>query len=169
MLIGTKAESDQQIGEFAERVFYQAAQEHRRSLKSLVGEQPLEVSLRKSVAKVVLESDPKRADHPEAIALVCGIALSRFETSSKSMERFIAQRAVSFMAYIELLRGSFESAAALYERLLEIKPTEPEAGYEELEHFIRQYQQRIEILDRLAAIYRNLNWRHAQPKRFEGS
>jgi tetratricopeptide (TPR) repeat protein len=158
MLIGTKAESDQQIGEFAERVFYQAAQEHRRSLISLVGEQPLEVSLRKSVAKVVLESDPKRADHPEAIGLVCGIALSCFETSSKSMDRFIAQRAVSFMAYIELLRGSFESAAALYERLLEIKPTEPEAGYEELEHFVRQYQQRIEILDRLAAIYRNLNW-----------
>jgi tetratricopeptide (TPR) repeat protein len=134
------------------------AKQHRQSLKSLVGEKALQTVLENRVKKVVRESHPEKIADPEAGGLVCGIALNLFEHAVKSEERSIAQRAASIMAYFELQRGSLESGAALYERLLAIKPAEPEAGYARLEYFETQYRQRIEILESLAVIYRNLDW-----------
>ena len=150
MLIGTKSDSAQAVGQFAQRLFYLAAKRHRLDLKSLVGEKALQAVLENGVKKIVRESDPEE--------IVCGIAVNLFEHAVKSEERSVAQRAVSFMAYFDLQRGSLESSAVLYERLLAIKPTEPEAGYARLEYFETQYRQRIQILEALAVIYRNLNW-----------
>lgn len=158
MLIGTKSDSAQAVGQFAQHLFYLVAKQHRQGLKSLVGEKALQTALENRVRKIVRESDPETIADPEACGLVCGIALNLFEHAVKSEERAVAQRAASIMAYFDLQRGSLESAAALYERLLAIKATEPEAGYDRLEYFVTQYRQRIEILESLAVIYRNLDW-----------
>ena len=159
MLIGTNSDSGQTVGQFAERLFHQVAQERRQSIERVWGgEEALQKALESKVKKVIRESDPRRTDDPEAIGIVCGIALHLFEHAVKSEERWIAQRAASLMAYFDLQRGSLESAAALYERLLAINPTEPEPGYDRLEYFVTQHQQRLEILEVLAVIYRNLDW-----------
>jgi tetratricopeptide (TPR) repeat protein len=166
MLVGTKTDSGESVGQFAERLFHLVAEQHRQNLSSLGGEKALQAALEDRVKKVVRESDPEKTDYPEAIGLVCGIALNLFERAAKSEERFIAQRAASVLAYFELQRGSLESAAALYERLLAIKPTEPEQGYEEIKYFIEQQSQRIEILESLGIIYGNLGWPSRSAKSF---
>ncbi|HEY6345061.1 MAG TPA: hypothetical protein VIY49_26490 [Bryobacteraceae bacterium] len=109
-------------------------------MKSLGGEKALQAALEKRVEKVVRESDPKEPA-TEAIGLVCGIALDRFEHAAESEQGGVAQKAAWIMADFELQRGSFESSAALYERLLAVKPTEPD------ELFVAEYQRRIEILE----------------------
>jgi tetratricopeptide (TPR) repeat protein len=158
MLTGTKSDTQQPIGQFAERLFHQVAQQHRQSLKSLGGEKALQAALESRVKLVVMTSDPERIEYPEAVGIVCGIALNLFEHSTKSGDRWVAQKATSTMASFEIQRGSLESGAALLERLLTIKPLEPEDGFAKLEYFVDQYRQSIYTLDILAGLYRSLDW-----------
>lgn len=158
MLVGTNTRKGQSVGQFAERLFHQVAQEHRQSLKSLGGERALQTALEKKVRKVVAEGDPATSDVPEALAIVCRIAVSLFEHSAMSEERAVAQKAASMIGHLQLENHSFESVAAWYERLLAIKSVEPGDGAITLWDYHRQNFQRIEMLEGLVVIYKRLDW-----------
>lgn len=160
MLKGTKA-NEQAVGEFTERLFHQVAQERReslRKLKSFGGERALQAALGEKVKKVVRESDPATADVPEALAVVCQIAVNLFEHSGMSEERAVAQKAASTVAYLELMNGSLESSAAWNERLLTIKSIEPGDGAITIKDYRQQNWERITTLENLAFLYRLLDW-----------
>jgi tetratricopeptide (TPR) repeat protein len=151
MLIGTKVVGEQPIGRFAEPLIHQVAQQLRQTLKSLGGEAALQSTLEQKVAWLVDTYDPVGAKtaSTEAMELVYTIAADLFEHSSNSGMRSMAQRALGGLAMLELQRYSFESAAVSYERLLAIERSSDSWNEE---------QQRIELWEVLAQIYRNLNW-----------
>jgi tetratricopeptide (TPR) repeat protein len=161
MLVGTKTDSGESVGQFAERLFHLVAEQHRQSLKSLGGEQSLQAALAKKVRKVVDEGDPVTTDSPEALGIVYGIAANLFERSAKSADRLVAQRAIHAMVHLELRRRSLESAAAWWERRLAMQRIEPEADSSREAAWTliyTQHRERIEILESLALIYRGLHW-----------
>ena len=158
MLVGTRTDAGQSVGQFAERLFHQVAQEHRQSLRGLGGERALQAALEKRVRKVVAEGDPATSDVPDALAIVCRIAVNLFEHSGMSEERAVAQKAASLIGYLELINRSWESGATWYERLLAIKSIEPGDGTTTLGDYHRQNLQRLEILRGLAVIYKRLDW-----------
>lgn len=149
MLIGTKAVAEQSLGQFPERLFYEVAQRGRRSLKSLGGEPAIQTMFKETIAARIDDPDYPKSASSEALALVYGIAANLFEHSSAPKERNIAQRSLGELARLELSRYSFESAAAVYERLLAIEPYSGSAS---------ELTSRIKTWDVLATIYRNLNW-----------
>lgn len=149
MLTGTRRDSGQAIGRFAERLFYQVATERRRSIKSLGGEAELQTTLRSSIEALVHDTAYPASAAADVRALVYGIAANLFEHSDQPGQRNTAQMALGELAWFELSQYSFESAAATYERLLAIEPTSWSLG---------EGRNRIKTWVTLANIYRNLNW-----------
>jgi hypothetical protein len=148
MLTGTKSDPGDPVGEFAERLFHEVAQQHRHSLKSLGGEKALQATLERKVRKLITEKYSTKSNADEGFNLVCGIAANLFEKSSDIDDRLVAQRALSWLAKSELRQRSLEASAAAYERLLAIEPPDP----------ISQLQDRIPTLEFLSKLYLSLNW-----------
>lgn len=148
MLIGTK-HFEEGVGQFAERLFYEVAQQQRLELKSLGGEPAMQLNFQQTVAALV--NDPKYSESASAnsLALIYGTAANLFQGSPDPNERQLTQRCLGELAGLELSRYSFESAAAAFERLLAIKPVSGNAS---------ERVSRIETWDRLAIIYQGLRW-----------
>src|SRR6266404_2966020 len=158
MLVGTRIDARQSVGQFAERLFHRVAQEQRRSMKSFGGERALQTALKDKLRKVVAESRPSMTDSSEALGVVCRIAVDLLENSALSEERSAAQRAASIVGTLELMNYSLESGAAWYERLLAIKRIEPGDGAISLQDYHQQNAERIKVLEGLVAVYKNLDW-----------
>ena len=144
-ITGTKSKSNDGVGAFAEHLFYQVAENVRPHIKSFGGESKLIASF-KDIIRGLLEDDEFRSsDRHETQLIVYNIAADLFENSSD--ERPLAQRAMSYIAKVHLYRSSLEAATAAYERLLKTPPSHRS-----------EWQDRIQILDFLAAAYQQLNW-----------
>ncbi len=148
MLVGTKILAEEPVGQFAERLFHQVAQQQRQSLKSLGGEPALQASFVETVTALVDDAEYLKNASNQALTLVYGIAADLFERSSRPEERFIAQRSLLELGWLELSRYSYESAAAAYERLLASDPHSLTEG---------EGRNRIELWDRLGMILESSN------------
>jgi tetratricopeptide (TPR) repeat protein len=148
MLVGT-AKTEEPVGLFAERLFQQVAQQRRQTLKSLGGEPSLQRSFKETVTALVDNGEYLKNASSKALILIHGIAADLFERSSRPEERFIAQRSLLELGWLELSRYSYESATAAYERLLASEPHSLTPG---------EGRNRIELWDRLGMIYRKLKW-----------
>jgi len=138
------------IGAFSERLFYEVALELREEIESIPGGgQQLEAALRDVLIERLENPDFRQTHSEEDRAMTYGLVANLFEHSTDPQERNLAQKALGELAWLELSRYSFESAAAAYERLLAIEPHSLNAS---------ERVSRIETWDRLATIYRNLNW-----------
>ena len=156
MLVGTKSIGTEPLGQFAERLFHQVAQQRRQGLKSLGGEPALQNSFKETIVELVLDPGYPKTASTEGQALVCGIAAGLFERSSNPRERSVAQKALGELARLEMLRNSFESAAVAWQRLLAIEPSSH--SFDSLEAVVSEYSSRIKTWEALALTYRNLNW-----------
>lgn len=148
ILFHTKA-LEQSIGQFADSLYFEAARERRKSLKSLGTDIVLLTAFRATVAEYVGDTEFRKVAASDVQAVVYRLAANLFEQSSDPAERHHALKALRELAWIELRRFSVEAAAAAYERLLAI---EPSSGSDS------EWKSRIETLSVLAHLYRQLHW-----------
>ncbi len=114
---------DQEVGQFAEGIFLQVADDLRPNVETLPDDEQLKHSFREALANML--SDPKFeiATSAEARLLIFSIAADVFESSTVVEERQIALRSLGALVRLEMSRGALEAAAAAYERIAGIEPT----------------------------------------------
>ncbi|MDX2277638.1 MAG: ATP-binding protein [Hyphomonadaceae bacterium] len=136
------------VGQFAERVFQQVAEDVRKDLKGFDPDAQVQITFRETVkalvANLIGASDISIPDRQPALLLALEVTAQLLETSADPDERSIAQRALFTAIKIQFQRSSWEEAAAAQERLLKIE--EPEA----------QTTLRVHALDGLSKAYRLL-------------
>jgi tetratricopeptide (TPR) repeat protein len=153
MVAGTNDQPEGKIGQFAERLFQLVAQQRRKSLASLGGEDALQASLQLSVVKLVRDPEFPKSYSADTQIMVYGIAANLFEYSPDHRLRHLAQEALGELARVELSRASLESAAAAWERLLGI-----EQAIGSMDGWARDMDSRIKTWEGLSRIYRQLRW-----------
>lgn len=138
------------VGQFAERVFQQVAEDVRQDLKSFEPGAQLQITFRETVKALAGEligtSDISVPGRQPALLLALEITAQLFATSADPDERSLAQNALIGIMNIHLRRSSLEETAAAYERLLKIEEPEPQTMF------------RVEALDALSGAYRTLGW-----------
>jgi hypothetical protein len=83
--------TDQAIGEFPERLFYQVAQKRLVSLGSLQPESTLQSTFRRIITSMVEDPDHARRASSTSLGMLYGIAANLFEHSEETHERLTAK------------------------------------------------------------------------------
>lgn len=138
------------VGQFAERVFQQVAEDLRKHHKSFQPEAELQITFCETIKALAIDliatADLGDATRQPMLLLAFDITARIFSESDDPRERLLAQSVLSSLSRIHWRRSSIEEFTATYERLLAIK--EPE----------NQIKFRAELLDALSSAYRNFNW-----------
>ena len=138
------------VGQFAERVFQQVAEDLRKHHKSFQPQAALQITFRETIKSLVGQligtGDISVPDRQPALILALETAAQLFAKSADPNERSLAQNALIGVMYIHLRRSSLEEAAAAYERLLEIDEPEEQTMF------------RVNALEALSGAYRTLGW-----------